>query len=430
MRPRLRHTGPAALVLLTVAYAIQAATPLRLTGDSVLYLSMAHSLATGHGIPAGAVFPPGLPGLYAVLDAVGANRSWAIVLLNVAAAVLAVGCTIFLYRRVLGIGPRASMLLGCCALLSYVLVKHAALAMSDVPFLGCASAALALLTLAARGRSPRRWWALAGGAALVAAAITIRSAGIALVPAALVAAAQAATRGEPAARRLRTRRTALALTMFAAACVALGVVLAGSRYVGNFSEGYGIHQGRFGSVLGAHLRNWGELAVNVPETRLPAALHPLLLPVGVLVTALLLVGLWRVRPWLEPVHAFAVSYLVLIFVWPFDDARFWLPLVPVAIGFLFVAVHPLLRVRAGAVALGLYAAVFALLGVAALAYDTRLSYSGASFPDRFGSDVAGVTLRPTYRVAFGEARRGDAALVKRQALAVLRHWEARASSAR
>jgi hypothetical protein len=121
-----------------------------------------------------------------------------------------------------------------------------------------------------------------------------------------------------------------------------------------------------------------------------------------------------------------ISYALLVLVWPASDARFWLPLVPLALGYAFVALRPLLRLRAGALALGGYAAVFVALGIAALGYDTRISYSGARFPDRFGADIPGRTLQPTYRVAFGEARPGDAALVNRGALAVLRHWETRA----
>jgi hypothetical protein len=118
---------------------------------------MARSISTGNGIPRHAGFPPGLPGLYAFVDVLGAGRSWAIVTLNVVFAVVAVGCTIFLYRRVLGISAQASIFLGCAGLLSHVVVKHGAMAMSDVPFLGMSSAALALLTAGARGRAGREW---------------------------------------------------------------------------------------------------------------------------------------------------------------------------------------------------------------------------------------------------------------------------------
>jgi 4-amino-4-deoxy-L-arabinose transferase-like glycosyltransferase len=423
-RASRRHAAPAALVGLIGVYALQVATPLRLTGDSVVYLTMARSLATGHGVPHGSLFPPGLPGVYAALDLAGIHRSWAIVAFNVLLAGLAVGCTIYLYRRVLSIGALASTLLGCASLLSYVLAKHAALALSDVPFLGVASAALVLLTLAGRDRTGRRWLALAGGVVLVAAAIALRTAGIVLAPPVLLAVVNAARAGLPLGNWLRTRSAALTAVACAGACAALGVVVSGSRYLDTASSGYGDQSGA--SLLADHLRNLGEVAVNVPETRLPHALHRLLLPAGIVALALIVSGLWRLRRALEPAHAYVLGYVVLVLVWPFVDARFWLPIVPLALGYAFVAVRPLLGHRAVLAAAVAYATLFAVLGLGSLGYDTRLSFSGASFPNRYGRDVAGTSLQPTYRVAFGQARPGDLAKVQAAALAVLRHWEPRA----
>jgi 4-amino-4-deoxy-L-arabinose transferase-like glycosyltransferase len=421
---RWTRVGGIASVVLVGVYALQVETPLRLNTDSVVYLSIARSLSTGHGLPAHADFPPGLPALYAVLDLAGIGRSWAIVALNVAFLALAVATTILIYRRALGIGREASVFLACGLLLSYVLVKHAALVVSDVPFLGVSSAALALFTVAAHERSGRRFVALALGLGLAVAATTIRTAGIALAPAALVAALEAARAGVPLRGWLRTRGAAIVLACCALAGAFSALALSSSRYFANASVGYG--QTTLRSELAGHLRNVGEIGANIPETRLPHVVHPLLVPVGLVVITVLCVGLWRGRRRAEPAQAFALAYLVLVFVWPYTDARFWIPLIPLAIGYAYVAVRPILRHRAAVVLAGAYVAVFAVLGLAALAYDTRLSYSGARFPDLYGSDAAGVTLQPTYRVAFGEAQPGDETLVNPRALAVLRHWEARA----
>jgi hypothetical protein len=431
-RPRQARRGKglatAALVGLLCVYAVQAATPLRLTFDSISYLSIAHSIATGHGIPSHAAFPPGLPGLYALLAVLGIGRSWGIVMLNVVFLAVAIASTVVLYRCALGIERRMSILLACGALLSYVVVKFAALALSDVPFLGVSSAALALLTLATQGRSSRRFVLLALAIALVGAAIAIRSAGIAFAPAAFVASIETVRLGAPLRAWLRTRRAAVTLVACAAATALLGYLLSSSRYFSNASVGYG-HRS-LGSLVARHIRNWGEIAVNVPKTRVPHALDVLLVPAGLVVVVVLLAGVWRSRRSGLPVHVFTLSYLVLILAWPYTDARFWLPLVPLTFGYASIALKPVLRYRIGMVALGAYVIVFVGIGFVALGKDTSLSYSGSRFPDRYGGATPGVSLQPTYRVAFGEARPGDAARVNRKALAVLRDWETRARTHR
>jgi hypothetical protein len=418
-----RTAGGVLLVALLAVYAVQAATPLRLDSDSIVYLWDARSIATGHGIPHDPRFPPGLPGLYAFLDVIGLGRTWALVLLNAACAAVGIACTIFLYRRALGIERRTSMLLAGAALLSYLLVKHAALPLSDIPYFAAASGALVAFTVAAGSRAPRRWGVLALGLALVGFAITIRTAGIALVPAAIAGGIDAARAGEPLGRWLRRPAAAVTIGCSVLGCAIAGAALSGSRYLHDGSVGY--VRSSPGSLVAAHLRNWGEAGLNVPETKLPHALHPLLVPAGVLALAVLLAGIWHERRRLGPVGVFALAHVALVFAYPYEDARLLLPVVPLAIGYGYLALRPLVRHRAGAVVVAAYASAFVLLGVAALGYDTRLTFSGASFPSRYGSNARGATLRPTYRVAFGEAQPGDAALVNSTALVLLRHFDGR-----
>jgi hypothetical protein len=414
-------TAPAALLLaLFGVYALQLRTPLRITEDSISYLSLAHSLATGRGFPAHAPYPPGLPGLYALLAVLGIGRSWAIVGMNTLFLVLAVASSIVLYRRAFGAGRQASVLLGCGVLLSYVLVKAGALALSDVPFTGLTTASLLSLTLATQGGSVRRRLGLlAVGVVLLLAATTIRTAGAALVPAAVISAFETGRGDRPWRAWLRTRAAAGCAVVCALAVAAFGITISSSRYFHDASGAYGT--GAIRTTLAGHVRNLGELGVNVPETRLPGSLHPLLVPAGLIVLLVVLAGVWRERRHALPVHAFTLSYLVLVFAWPYTDARFWIPLVPVAFGYAYRVLESLWRYAGGRIAVVLYVAAFAAAGIGALAYDTRLSYSGSAFPDRYGSAV-GLTLQPTYRVFFREALPGDAGHVDVKALQVLRDW--------
>ena len=71
------------------------------------------------------------------------------------------------------------------------------------------------------------------------------------------------------------------------------------------------------------------------------------------------------------------------------------------LSYAFVAVRSQRLLVAG------WAVVLVVSGTAALAYSVSLSYSGNSFPERYARGV----LAPSYRVAWGRARPGDAALV-------------------
>jgi hypothetical protein len=426
-RDRLGSTlAAAAAAGLGGAYVAQTASPLRLSGDSIEYLRIARSLATGHGIPPHAGFPPGLPALYALLDAAGVGTASAFVAVNCIFLAVALGCSLFLYRRVFELTPPVSLVLGVLVLLSYVVLKHTVVALSDVPFLGVAYAALAAMTVAYAERTRRRWVALVAAAFAVAVAIALRKAGIALVPA-WISTLIAVARNELPLREWvaqhRARATATAVVAFAAIAAA-AFTIAGSRYLGSATGLYrNAGATRTASFVVDHIRNWGEITANTPRTHVPGSLDVLLVPLGIVAIAVLVGGLWRVRRPFGPVHVFTVAYLVLVFTWPYDDARFWLPLVPLAPAYAWTALRPLAHRRAAAWTLGVYLACFAGLGLAAIALTTRISYSGRAFSSRYGEGGLQGSLRPTYRVAFGVAQPGDRAHVNATALVLLRHYE-------
>jgi hypothetical protein len=74
-------------------------------------------------------------------------------------------------------------------------------------------------------------------------------------------------------------------------------------------------------------------------------------------------------------------------------SRFWLPVIPLLIAYSVLAVKRLkLPNSVGAI----YCIVFAILGLVAIAYSTRITFAGSTFPDRYGAG----DLRPTYCAAF------------------------------
>jgi hypothetical protein len=114
---------------------------------------------------------------------------------------------------------------------------------------------------------------------------------------------------------------------------------------------------------------------------------------------LTLFGLATKRGKISPTEVFMVCYAGILFGWPFNDARFWLPVIPLLIAYTVLAAKRL-RIPRGVATI--YCFVFATLGFAAIVYTTRITFAGSAFPDRYGDG----NLRPTYCAAFQSCRDG------------------------
>ncbi len=391
--------------MLALAHAAAIATPLRLTPDATAYLSIGARLADGEGYgPAanGATFPPALPALYATLDWLGLGSTRWLVLVNLLALSVALAAAGWTCVRGLGQSRTGAVAVCIASALSFVVVKHVAIPESELVFFALTSVTLALLV-----RLGREWRLvdLVAAAGIAAAACATRTAGIALLPAFVAAL--------PTARARLIGGGALVLA-------AVGAVLLGpSRYLDEVRDRWsdGVVTQAWESVESV-LRSTGELASNLPSTQTPRAVDIALLGVGAAALAVVGLGVRRRHGRPAPLVAFLAATLVLVLLWGVSDVRFLLPAVP------YVAVYGweglcALAPRRAALAVGV---VLASLGVVALAYSIRISFSGDAFPERYGDG----TLTPTYRVAFGLARPGDAARVDPFALDVLRGFEPRA----
>ena len=360
-------------------HLVQLASPLRLDTDSAQYLGIAASIADGTGAsPHGyADFPPGYPSLVAALDVAGLGSSWALVALNLAFLALG-GCASFVALRVgLGLGVGEAQVVVALTLLAVTVVKYAALPTSEIVFFGVSATSVALLCVA-RSTGARK--ALVAGIVVAAVACTVRTAGVALAPAVVLA-----------FQSVRGRVVAASATLV----VALSVALVTPRYLSEFGEGWN----GVGSVVRELVdlaRDLGAVSANVPTSGIGEA-SPLLVVVGLIIVAMIgLVVRARITV-LGPADGTLIGVVALAFVWPSDHQRFLLLAIPFLLGYAV-----LLRRRAprlGAVV----AAVFATVGLAALVYSTTLTFSGDAFPERY----AGGTLAPSYRVAWGLSRAGD-----------------------
>lgn len=393
------------LAVFGVGYALQTATPLRLNGDVATYLTVAGQALDGRGFAdaAGAtVYPPGYPALVALVSALGLDVSAVLVGLNGLALAVAVAAAVRVYRDGFGLSERAALATAALVPASYVVVKHATLAMADVLFLAVATVAVAAMTRAAAGGGRR---AIVGAVLAVGVAFALRTTAVALVPtlgvAALVAVGRSTALRQQAAELRAWRAAASGAGLGGLALAAWG--LARTEYG---QDAASVYARWGGAVLLDNVRfklvEGGEIALNAPSARwaglgLP---EPALLLAGALAAVVVGAGLWTVRRRREawPAVAYVLAFAAMLVLWPGFDARFWLGVWPVALGAGAVAVQAApLPVRRAAQAA---AVAFVALGALALGYSTRISLAGDDFPDRY----AGGTLAPAYRAAWaGEA---------------------------
>lgn len=427
-------------MLLAAAYLVQCYSPLRLNLDVIHFVTVAASAADGEGFlfkDTPTYYPIGYAALLSGLERIGLGISWAFVALNCLFIAVGVGASYALYRMHFGYARNAALGLCCLVLLSYVLVKHVTLPMSDVPFLGASLAAVAVIAWAEQYQDRRRWTLLALGAVLAGGAILIRTAGITLLPALAWA---CFTNGSPLQngfRRLIRHRRGRLLTAGAAlaAVAALFVVLRRFqekyvREVFGFYDGLSWQEGL--ETIVERLVTWGELFANVPESKLPAFLGALLPFVGFAGLLVLGAGIWARRRRLRSVEIYFLAYAALMLIWPAFTARFWLAVIPLAMGWVGLAFQRFAGARGAAArfaapVLALYLAAFMLLGAAALAFSTRITFSGSDFPQVY----AGGSMERVYQLAFegateAEIREAGLNMIDRIAFRALGRYEPRA----
>jgi hypothetical protein len=426
------RTAAVALLVtaLSIPYFIALKSPLRLTPDTVVYLSLARGIATDTPFrPPGELKPGprGYPHLLALLDRAGFGVPWAFVALNL--LFLAVGLTsVYLLLRSSFAFDQATSLLVCgTTLLARDVIADAAIALSDVTFFGMAMLCLLLLQRSTHLRGLAATSMIMGAAALAAAAFEIRTIGIALWSALIFV-----VLSRPGiAQRLResTRGQGIAA---ASAAGAIALALGTAAVVGIMRSGYlrifdaqEVSSGGVFAQAKSKLTILGELATNIASSsrHVPDAAHSLYYVAGALLIVLIIVGSSHRRR-LGLLEVYTASTVFILLVFPGNLSRLWIPIVPMLIAYVIVAAQALVRPRLVRIGLSIYLVAFAAAGVANLEKSVRLSLSGPQFADRW---TRVPSLRAAYKVAFGQVAPASVGVIDDDALRVLRYYEPRAS---
>ena len=365
MRPP-RWQLTAAIAVFGVGYLLQTASALRLDSDSVVYLYAASRFADGS--TPGVDVPLGYSVFLAALDRWGIASAFFFVLANCAFLALGLFCLWHLASESQLLDRRWILLL---SLASVPIIHAVALALPEPAYLGISLLALLCMRQATVTPRSKQILLLAAAALLSAFAISLRNAGVALLPALLLTVFQA--------RFFTSRRSLLMLVgALAAMTVAVVIVVSGttavahSIYQARVYFPHGLDVRKLPVLLFNTLIGTGEMISNVPYSRFKQ-LQVLYLLIGALSAAFLL---FRFRPAraLGPVGLYTLSYLAILFFWPYPSPRLWMPILPLLIAYGAPAAYALARSgRASLFLLRAYACWFILTGAVALVYTSRIS---------------------------------------------------------
>ena len=393
-----RRLSQALLFLIATCYLVQVLSPLRINTDAVTLLSIARSASQGTGfLDSGqkTVFPPGYPALLMGLMKVGLARSWAFIGLNLLFLAAGLFAAYTLLIRDFLLDENVVLLICSFTLLSFVVVKHSTLPLTDVPYFGCSMGCLAIMSRAMKMDWNWRFLQLVVAAWLLAiAAVAIRRVGIALVPP-LIFMIVFSPRFKVLLARFSRRAKLSFVAVVGLIGIATGAVIARTSTLSDFhSVAKGARlSGLALQILSYRLMEFGELMCNMPTSKMPARLETIAPWIGLVALLLVLLGLATKRNEIGVTEVYTVCYMMILFAWPYRDTRFWLPVVPLLIAYSLRAVK---IIRLPKPAVTAYCLLFGLAGFAAIFYSTRISVAGQQFPERYGDSA----WRPTYCAAY------------------------------
>jgi hypothetical protein len=325
-----------------------------LGGDNVAYYLLGQALADGEGYvnawrpeaPPANHFPPGYPALIAAMTVLGLGSTTALKLLN---GLILFGSLLLLYGLFVRLSGGRRDLAAVAVLASALnthLLFYGSTTMSEVPFLFTTTlvlAAAAALDLEKRPWADPWFWVMA---AALAASYYLRSIGLAVFFGVLVF------------FLLRRRWLHGALTVALFVLAALPWYLRGRAVGGNSYVSQLLLKNPYDPDLGAVSagdlvgRFFGNLlryvSVEIPTAVVPAlearvreSPGPGGWVVGLLLVALVVVGLWRLRALRRLLAAYFVGTLAITLLWPevWTGVRFILALVPLLV---FLALYGLL----------------------------------------------------------------------------------------
>lgn len=391
-----------ALGLLLLTHFIQIFSPMRLDLDATSYLSRTVELVEGTSL--GPTWhPPGYSYALAGLDLLGIGNAWTFAGLNWLFLVLGIGASYYVLRNELGLSENAALVISCMTLLSFVFVKYVPMPLADTVFFGLSMGVLALL---ARFRMGSRHAVLLLMLAVIlsVAAMLTRTIGITLAAGLLTTGwiqfVQWHRAHDLTAREHRTVMISAIVGLLLLGCAT--TFFLASRYLAETAEVgaiLGFDQMVLNTIL-ARVRNWGQLFFNVPRSIVPDLVEFLYIPATVIGLWIIVRGYRDNRTRWGSSEAYFALYILALLIYPGPQTRYWLPVVPLMLGWGFIGLRPFWKQRWGGALVAAYLVGYVITGIVAVAYSSTITFSGGAVGQTYGDG----TLRPAYAAAYDSAR--------------------------
>jgi hypothetical protein len=409
--------GYGLVVAIVAAYLALIHSPLRFAGDSPVYLCDAIDLATGRGFRDDHL-PPGYPHVLATMTLMGVRSNAGIVILNLVSMCAGLLCTVAVLRRELDLSKRATGVICLLCSLSWMWVGLVTFPLTEMLYFALSSMVLVLLSQARNRPALQFLGYLCAAAILAAAAFFVRTIGAALFVALVFALLEL-----PRIRNLMGHRWALAVFLMgvvAATCFAYTQRdrIASRWYAG--ALGYLSTARRLNTtheIVWWRIAEIGELMQNAsanavfpttatipmdsisPSVLVTLQLRTTRFVFGAPAVVLILAGLWSRRHRLSPVDAYLAAYFGILFIWPYDDPRFFAPVLPLLFALAWLGLRSF-NFEAGNLrrVATVYAVAFCVFGVVALADSLYVTYFDRLRP--WGEISRYASATPEWMVAY------------------------------
>jgi hypothetical protein len=371
-------------------------TPLRLITDGIRYLNILEYFKGGlanNSIAAHDVLPHGYPWLLYLFDKLHLPFPMAITAVNITCVLL----SCYILTKLLPVDNK--LIFYSLVLLSFINVKHLTLPVSDHVF---TLLFVASIYMWSRFFNGKRYFVIPA-LVLTVACIYLRTAGIAVLPGILLYLIYN-NRAKLAANKALLGATVLVLV----AVVVLFFIKysffeAKIGYLSQLNLSQAIKEPS--SIIGRvalHFKELGEMTLNVPYSKLTGVVkigdfdtaQYLLLLLGAITLYLAIRAIGRLK--LTGLLAFCIFlvYLVMIFLWPFYDTRFLIPIIPVLIYLLYTLLVKFIKSHYLRI---IPFIIYASLGFLSLVYSDAISLNKTFFLKHYGADPG---LTEKYRAHF------------------------------
>ncbi|HYC30000.1 MAG TPA: hypothetical protein VEB42_14305 [Chitinophagaceae bacterium] len=380
------------LLVLTAVYLANCFTPLRLTHDTVRYITIKEWNEAGR--PAGdnaatEFLPYGYVWFLMALEKIGLARSVVITFIQL----LYFLGSVWFIKKIFGDSIKGWQLLAL-SMLSWASLKFVITPLSEMQFLFFSMGALYFF-------HKRGWlWAIV----FTALAMLTRTIGFVLIIAFAISLLKVTSKW------VAGGAVALVVVLFFVfGQFGIGSYL--SHHSGYFEPLQTNPAGFFANNFRGHLIDWSALVLNAPAPRINLFGKDIIyLVVGAVSFALLVFLVLKKEVALE-IKAYLICYSLIILNWPLFEPRLWVPIFPLCIAVILQHKH---------FALSAYKVVYIVVGVIALGYYTYTSFNKKVFAVK--QDVA--IWRNEYETYFfGKPLSDTAKVVREPIVTILKRYD-------